>query len=59
MEVKSANAATTILFGAGILLLLASAFDLVPKLDNALVFFGIACFIVGGIIKRIKGGGCC
>ncbi|MBN1354438.1 MAG: hypothetical protein JW994_07200 [Candidatus Omnitrophica bacterium] len=56
---KSTGIITAVLGGIGILLLLASAFDLVPSMDNALVFLGIACLIIAGIIKKIGKGGCC
>lgn len=59
MESKATNMVPVILSGVGILLLLASAFDLVPTMDNVLIFLGIACFIIVGIIKKIKPGGCC
>jgi len=58
MENKSTGALTAILAGLGILLLLASAFDLVPNMDNIFVFLGLACFIILGVIRKIKGG-CC
>jgi len=44
---------TSLLSGIGILLFLAAAFDLIPRLDNLLVFLGIACFIVNGVINKI------
>ncbi|MFC1577127.1 hypothetical protein ACFL3N_02170 [Candidatus Omnitrophota bacterium] len=60
MECKIAGMAPAVLSAAGILLLLASAFDIVPAHDNLLVFLGIACFIVAGVIKKVnKGGSCC
>lgn len=50
----------TVLWCLGLLLLLAAAFDLLPISDNLAIFLGIACFIVGGMIKRIaKDGSCC
>ncbi len=52
MNNKYTNLLLLILNGAGILLLLASAFDLIPKLDNLLVFLGIACFIALGIVRK-------
>jgi len=56
MKNKPMDFTALILNGAGILLLLASAFDLIPKLDNLLVFLGIACFIVGGIFRKVSSG---
>lgn len=50
-----------ILNGAGILLLLAAAFDVLPWADNLVIFLAVACFIVSGIIKKVTGGkdSCC
>ena len=59
MEKKSVNILTPILFGVGVLLLLAAGFDILPAQDNLLVFLGIACFIIAGVIKKISKGGCC
>ncbi|OGW75669.1 MAG: hypothetical protein A2Z72_03060 [Omnitrophica bacterium RBG_13_46_9] len=56
---ESKDAVGVILVGLGVLLLLASAFDLVPNLDNVLIFLGLACFIAAGVIKKITKGGCC
>lgn len=44
----------------GILLLLAAAFDVLPLADNLVIFLAIACFIIGGLTKKItKGTGSC
>ncbi|MBM3249313.1 MAG: hypothetical protein FJZ09_00495 [Candidatus Omnitrophica bacterium] len=61
MENKSTCVVTTILMGAGILLLLAAAFDILPVADNVIIFVALACFVIGGLVKRIAkgGGGCC
>jgi hypothetical protein len=54
------NLINAILTGAGILLLLAAAFDILPISDNLAIFLGIACFIFSGIIKKLnKGTGSC
>ncbi len=53
MENKNPCVCTTVINGAGILLLLASAFDVLPLSDNFVIFLAIACFIVAGIIKKI------
>ena len=52
---------STILWAAGVLLLLAAAFDILPLVDNQVIFIAIACFIIGGVIKKIQKGstGCC
>jgi hypothetical protein len=52
---------TSVLGGAGILLLLAAAFDILPWSDNLVIFLALACFIVSGIIKKISKGtnSCC
>lgn len=60
MENKAIGVVSAILWGAGILLLLAAAFDILPIEDNLAIFLAIACFVVKGVIKRIaKSGGCC
>lgn len=60
MEGKAVGTISAILWGAGILLLLAAAFDILPISDNLAIFLAIACFIVKGVIKRIaKSSGCC
>jgi uncharacterized membrane protein len=61
MENKSACVVTSILMGAGILLLLAAAFDILPVSDNVIIFVALACFVIGGVIKKIakSGGSCC
>jgi hypothetical protein len=59
MENKNLCVVNALLFGAGILLLLAAGFDLLPAQDNLLVFLGIACFIVASVIKKISKGSCC
>jgi hypothetical protein len=59
VEEKNICIPSKVLFVVGILLLLASAFDLLPAHDNLLVFLGIACFIVGGVIKKTSKGSCC
>jgi hypothetical protein len=60
MEGKGTCIITTVLWVAGLLLLIAGAFDVLPVSDNKVMFAAIACFIIGGAIKRIaKGGSCC
>lgn len=50
----------SILWGAGILLLLAAAFDILPLSDNLVIFLALACFIIAGVINKItKGTGSC
>ncbi len=56
MENKTTDIVRAILSGAGILLLLTSGFDLLPAQDNLVVFLGIACFIVAGVIGKISKG---
>ena len=53
MEEKTVKATTTVIGALGIILILMSAFDIAPKLDNVLIFAGIACFIVAGVIKKL------
>jgi len=60
MENKNTCMCTAILNGAGILLLLAAAFDVLPLSDNLVIFIALACFIISGIIKKVtKGTSCC
>ncbi|MFA5096795.1 MAG: hypothetical protein WC478_05600 [Candidatus Omnitrophota bacterium] len=62
MDSKNVCVVNSILWGAGILLLLAGAFDVLPWPDNQVIFLAIACFIVGAVIRRIAkgtGSGCC
>ncbi len=61
MENKSTCMCSPILCGAGVLLLLAAAFDVLPLADNLVIFIALACFIVSGIIKKISKGAssCC
>jgi len=51
----------TVLIGAGILLLLAAAFDILPLPDNTVIFIALACFVVSGLIKKItkEKSSCC
>ena len=61
MENKSSCVISTILLAAGILLLMAAAFDVLPIADNLAIFLALACFITNAAIKKISkgGGGCC
>ncbi|MFA4984661.1 MAG: hypothetical protein WC559_05095 [Candidatus Omnitrophota bacterium] len=61
MESKAIGVASAILWGIGILLLLAAAFDVLPISDNEAIFLAIACFIIMVVVKRIgkTGSGCC
>jgi len=61
MENKNTCVINSILWGAGILLLLAAAFDVLPLADNLVIFLLLACFIIRAVIKRIAKGtsSCC
>jgi hypothetical protein len=61
MENKGTCVLSVALNTAGILLLAAAAFDILPISDNQAIFFAIACFVIGAAAKKIiKGGaGCC
>ena len=60
MDNKAANTLRAVLWGAGILLLLAAAFDVTSVSDNMMIFLALACFVVSGVVKRIcKAGSCC
>ncbi len=53
MNEKKIKLITAPLIGTGIILILMSAFDIVPAWNNVLIFIGIACFIVAGVIKKV------
>jgi len=53
MDKKKITFVTAPLTGTGIILLLMSAFDIIPAWDNVLIFIGIACFIVAGVVKKM------
>lgn len=61
MENKNVCMCSPILCGAGILLLLAAAFDVLPLSDNLVIFLALACFIISAVIKKIVKGmnSCC
>ncbi|MDD5120828.1 MAG: hypothetical protein PHR84_05915 [Candidatus Omnitrophica bacterium] len=61
MENKNTCIISSILWGVGILLLLAAAFDVLPLSDNLVIFLALACFIVNLVIKKIVRGSssCC
>ncbi len=53
MDEKQVKLITAPLIGTGIILIMMSAFDVIPAWDNVLIFIGIACFIVAGVVKKI------
>jgi hypothetical protein len=53
MEEKKTTLITAPLAGTGIILILMSAFDIVPKWDNVLIFVGLACLIIAGVVKKM------
>lgn len=59
MEKKPHEIVTIVLQGAGIVFLLAAAFDVLPMSDNQVIFIALACFIVSSMVKRIASGGSC
>jgi len=50
---KSACICNTILRGVAIILLLASAFDVLPWADNLVIFVAVALFIVSWMVSKI------
>jgi hypothetical protein len=54
MENKNTCVCHSVLTGAGILLLLAAAIDVLPLSDNLVIFIALACFVVSGIIKKVS-----
>lgn len=60
MESKTTGIVRSILWGAGIILLIGAALDVTPIEDNTMIFLALACFVVSAVIKRAgKSGGCC
>lgn len=61
MENKEKCFIGPVLWGVGVLLLLAAAFDILPLSDNLVIFLALACFIVNVVIKKISKGtsSCC
>ncbi|MFA5177533.1 MAG: hypothetical protein WC440_05255 [Candidatus Omnitrophota bacterium] len=61
MNEKPAGIMRAVLWGLGILLLLAAAFDVTTVPDNQMIFLALACFVVSCVVKRIagSGGACC
>ncbi|MEW6170201.1 MAG: hypothetical protein AB1472_01370 [Candidatus Omnitrophota bacterium] len=62
MDIKGKCVIGVILWGVGLLLLLAAAFDILPMEDNKIIFLALACFVIGAVIKKISkgsGGSCC
>jgi len=53
MESKNIKVVNIVVWGVGVLLLLAAAFDVLPISDNKVIFLALACFIVNIVIKRI------
>ncbi|MBI4982973.1 MAG: hypothetical protein HZC15_07590 [Candidatus Omnitrophica bacterium] len=51
----------SVLWGVGLLLLIAAAFDVTQIEDNTLIFLALACFVVSAVIKKIAKGSntCC
>ncbi len=59
MESKNIKVVNIVVWGVGVLLLLAAAFDLLPLSDNKVIFLALACFIGNIVIQRIsKDTGC-
>ncbi|MFA6358652.1 MAG: hypothetical protein WCY09_08375 [Candidatus Omnitrophota bacterium] len=59
MDVKVISKVRAVLWGAGILLLLAGALDITQFEDNLLIFLALACFVISAVIKKIANGGDC
>lgn len=61
MDEKTVGTVRAVLWGLGILLLLAAAFDVTSIADNTMIFLALACFVVSCVTKRIAkaGGTCC
>lgn len=54
MSRKVADIVSSVLISSGVLLLMVMAFDLVgSEQENIILFLGIACFIISGLVKSI------
>ncbi|MDP8263928.1 MAG: hypothetical protein P9M12_00420 [Candidatus Aceula lacicola] len=54
MSRKTTDIISSVLISAGVLLLMVMAFDLVgSEQENVVLFLGIACFVVSGLVKSI------
>lgn len=59
MENKIVGMVNAILWGMGMLLLLAAAFDVLPIEDNKLIFLALASFVISFVLKKIARVSCC
>ena len=53
MKDKIKNTIPKIVGAVGILLILATGFDLIPRYDNLMLFVGVALLVIGGTVKKI------
>ena len=53
MDNKTAKTISVILGALGIIFILILAFDLLPGKGNIMLFVGVACFIIAGVIRNI------
>ncbi len=53
MDNKTAKTISVILGALGIIFILIMAFDLLPGKGNIMLFVGVACFIIAGVIRNI------
>ena len=53
MDEKRLKMITAPLIGMGLILIMMSAFDIIPAWDNVLIFLGLACFIVAGVVTKV------
>ncbi|MFA5008638.1 MAG: hypothetical protein WC546_05400 [Candidatus Omnitrophota bacterium] len=54
MTREKVEIASMILMTVGVLLLLAMAFELIPRFERLIVFIAVACFVVAGMIRSIS-----
>jgi len=55
MNEKTVNTITAILAALGAILILMMAFDVMPGQGNILLFAGLVCFIISGLVKKLVG----
>lgn len=53
MDKEKIRIISTILVAIGTILMLMMAFDIVPGKGNILVFAGVVCFILTGVVRAI------
>ena len=53
MNNKNVKIASAVLGALGVIFILIMVFDVVPGVGNIMLFMGIICFVLAGIIRNI------